>query len=214
MTDRTISPLRRRMIEDMTVRGFAPATQTGYIRAVRDFTAFFGRSPDPARAADLRRHQLRMRSIGASATSLKYEAALSVAYGAAPRARRRARSRARRHDAAHQSPTPDCCSAVPPVFDRRCRHTAQRPIGPASRTPFPHARGLTRPRLGRPAVPAAGSCRRNSASGAHRSTTAVATIPIAHRPSAGPRFPPPRLVRHLPNEPVADAQPRRVSDNP
>ncbi len=70
MTDRTISPLCRRMIEDMTVRGFAPATQTGYIRAVRDFTAFFGRSPDQARAEDLRRYQLRMRSIGASATSM------------------------------------------------------------------------------------------------------------------------------------------------
>ncbi len=70
MTDRTISPLCRRMIEDMTVRGFAPATQTGYIRAVRDFTAFFGRSPDRARAEDLRRYQLRMRSIGASATSM------------------------------------------------------------------------------------------------------------------------------------------------
>jgi hypothetical protein len=40
MTDKAISPLRRRMIEDMTVRGFAPATQPGYIRAVRDFTAF------------------------------------------------------------------------------------------------------------------------------------------------------------------------------
>ena len=31
MTDRTISPLRRRMIEDMTVRGFTPCTQRGYI---------------------------------------------------------------------------------------------------------------------------------------------------------------------------------------
>ena len=70
MTDRTISPLCRRMIEDMTVRGFAPKTQTGYIRAVRDFAAFFGRSPDQASAEDLRRHQLHMRSIGASATSM------------------------------------------------------------------------------------------------------------------------------------------------
>ena len=69
-TDRSISPLRRRMIEDMTVRGFAPKTQTGYIRAVRDFTAFFGRSPDQASAEDLRRYQLHMRSIGASATSM------------------------------------------------------------------------------------------------------------------------------------------------
>ena len=50
MTDRTISPagspLRRRMTEDMTVRGFTASTQRGYIRAVKDFTVFFGRSPD------------------------------------------------------------------------------------------------------------------------------------------------------------------------
>jgi hypothetical protein len=37
---KTISPLRRRMIEDMEVRGFAPKTQTGYIRAIRNFTVF------------------------------------------------------------------------------------------------------------------------------------------------------------------------------
>ncbi len=70
MTDRTISPLRRRMTEDMTVRGFAPKTQTDYIRAVRDFTAYFGRSPDQAGTEDLRRYQLHMRSIGAAATSM------------------------------------------------------------------------------------------------------------------------------------------------
>ena len=70
MTDKAISPLRRRMTEDMTVRGFTPATQRGYIRAVRDFTAFFGRSPDGAGAEDLRRYQLHMRSSGVSATSM------------------------------------------------------------------------------------------------------------------------------------------------
>ncbi len=70
MTDKTISPLRRRMTEDMTVRGFTAGTQQGYIRAVRDFTAFFGRSPDQAGAEDLRRYQLHMRSSGASATSM------------------------------------------------------------------------------------------------------------------------------------------------
>ena len=54
MTDRTISPpvsprwqprpgspMRRRMTEDMTVRGFTASTQRGYIRAVGNFTAFF-----------------------------------------------------------------------------------------------------------------------------------------------------------------------------
>ena len=74
MTDRTISPpgspLRRRMTEDMTVRGFTASTQRGYIRTIRDFTAFFGRSPDSAGAEDLRRYQLHMRSNGASATSM------------------------------------------------------------------------------------------------------------------------------------------------
>ena len=74
MTDRTISPpgspLRQRMAGDMTIRGFTPSTQRGYIRAVGDFTAFFGRSPDSAGAEDLRRYQLHMRSNGASATTM------------------------------------------------------------------------------------------------------------------------------------------------
>ena len=74
MTDRTISPpgspLRRRMAGDMTIRGFAPSTQRGYLAAVTDFTAFLGRSPDGAIAEDLRRYQLHMRSSGASATTM------------------------------------------------------------------------------------------------------------------------------------------------
>ncbi len=70
MTDKAISPLRRRMVEDMTVRGFTACTQRGYIRAVKDFTVFFGRSPDRATAEDLRRYQLHMRSEGASATTM------------------------------------------------------------------------------------------------------------------------------------------------
>ncbi len=70
MTDKAISPLRLRMTEDMTVRGFTASTQRGYIAAVRDFTAFFGHSPDQANAEDLRRFQLQMRSAGASATTM------------------------------------------------------------------------------------------------------------------------------------------------
>ena len=70
MTDKSISPLRRRFIEDMTVRSFTPATQRGYLRAVADFTAFLGRPPDQAAAEDLRRYQVHMRSRGATATSM------------------------------------------------------------------------------------------------------------------------------------------------
>jgi site-specific recombinase XerD len=70
MTDQAISPLRRRMTEDMRIRGFAPKTRTDYIRRVRDFTAFLGRSPDRARAEDRRRYQLHLRSGGVSPTSI------------------------------------------------------------------------------------------------------------------------------------------------
>ncbi|MFQ5955869.1 MAG: tyrosine-type recombinase/integrase [Kiloniellales bacterium] len=70
MPDKAINPLRRRMIEDMTVRGFTACTQRGYIAAVKRFTAFLGRSPDQATAEDLRRFQLHMRSAEASATTM------------------------------------------------------------------------------------------------------------------------------------------------
>jgi hypothetical protein len=67
MTDTPVSPLRRLMIEDMTIRKFAPKTQASYIRAVKNFTAFLGRSPDQASAEDLRRSSAlgRQRRIGA-----------------------------------------------------------------------------------------------------------------------------------------------------
>ena len=48
MTDEVISPLRRRMIEDMTIRKLTPKTQQGYIRTIRNLAAFIGRSPDKA----------------------------------------------------------------------------------------------------------------------------------------------------------------------
>lgn len=70
MTDKAISPLRLRMIEDMTVRGFTACTQRGYIAAVKNFTVFLGRSPEKANPEDLRRFQLHMRSEGTSATTM------------------------------------------------------------------------------------------------------------------------------------------------
>jgi site-specific recombinase XerD len=70
MTDKAISPLRQRMIEDMTVRGFTACTQRGYIAAVRNFTVFLGRSPDQADKEDLRRFQHHMRCEGASAANM------------------------------------------------------------------------------------------------------------------------------------------------
>ena len=46
---RPVSPLRARMIEDMTVRGFKEDTRRDYVQKVRTFAAFIGRSPDTAR---------------------------------------------------------------------------------------------------------------------------------------------------------------------
>ncbi len=60
MTDECISPLRRRMIEDMTVRNFAAKTQDNYIRAVAKLAKFLGRSPDTATAEELRLFQLHL----------------------------------------------------------------------------------------------------------------------------------------------------------
>ena len=67
---KAISPLRQRMIEDMTLRKLTPNTQIGYVRAVTNFTRFLGRSPDTAEAEDLRRYQLHMVEQGTSSTTL------------------------------------------------------------------------------------------------------------------------------------------------
>jgi integrase/recombinase XerD len=60
MTDKALSPLRRRMIEDMTIRNFAADTQRNYLRAVKNLAIFLGRSPDTATAEDLRLFQLHL----------------------------------------------------------------------------------------------------------------------------------------------------------
>jgi hypothetical protein len=46
MTEKPISPLRQRMIEDMTVRNFVEKTRNDYVHHVRAFMAFLKRSPD------------------------------------------------------------------------------------------------------------------------------------------------------------------------
>ena len=70
MSEKPISPLRRRMIEDMSVRNFVENTRNEYIRHVRTFTAFLGRSPDTATPEDLRRFQLHQTQTGVRAPSI------------------------------------------------------------------------------------------------------------------------------------------------
>jgi integrase/recombinase XerD len=61
-----VSPLRRRMIEDMTVRNLSPATQRSYVHAVTKFSRFFGRSPDRLDLEDVRAFQVHLVAGGMS----------------------------------------------------------------------------------------------------------------------------------------------------
>src|ERR1700759_1255171 len=65
-----VSPLRQRMIDDMRMRQLAPKTQASYLRIVREFTRFLGRSPDTATVENLRRYQLHLVAHGGSPVSL------------------------------------------------------------------------------------------------------------------------------------------------
>ena len=67
---RPVSALRARMIEDMRVRGFSEKTRNDYVRNVRAFAAFIGRSPDTATAEDLRRFQLHQTQSGMQPPSI------------------------------------------------------------------------------------------------------------------------------------------------
>jgi integrase/recombinase XerD len=70
MLEKPISPLRQRMIDDMTARRFKEKVQKDYVRHVRTFAAFLGRSPDTATSEDLRRFQLHMAQQQISAGSI------------------------------------------------------------------------------------------------------------------------------------------------
>jgi integrase/recombinase XerD len=70
VTDKAINPLRRRMIEDMTIRKFAPKTQYDYVQRVKHFAAFLSRSPDTASFEDVRRYQLHLAESGVGVPTL------------------------------------------------------------------------------------------------------------------------------------------------
>ncbi len=65
-----VSPLRQRMLEDMAMRGLRTDTQRDYIRIVKSFAAFLGRSPDMATTEDIRRFQVRQRESGMQPQSI------------------------------------------------------------------------------------------------------------------------------------------------
>ncbi len=63
MTDKPISPLRQRMIDDRTARRIKEKVQKDDVRRVRTFAAFLGRSPDTATSEDLRRFQAHLAQL-------------------------------------------------------------------------------------------------------------------------------------------------------
>ena len=77
-----MSPLRRRMIEDMTVRNLSPATQRSYVHAVAKFARFFGRSPEKLDLEDVRAFQVHLVAGGMSWPALNQTVcALRFLYG-------------------------------------------------------------------------------------------------------------------------------------
>ncbi len=77
-----MSPLRRRMIEDMTVRNLSPATQRSYIHAVAKVSRYFGRSPARLGLEDVRAFQVHLVAKGISWSALNQTVcALRFFYG-------------------------------------------------------------------------------------------------------------------------------------
>ena len=81
-TSPPISPLRRRMIDDMTIRNMSPATQRSYLHAVKGYSVYFGRSPERLGLEDVRSYQVHLISKGiAWATLNQVVCALRFFYG-------------------------------------------------------------------------------------------------------------------------------------
>jgi len=66
-----MTPLRKRMIDDMTLAGLAPRTQDVYIQAVRGLAGHYRRSPDRISEEEVRRYLLALRDRGAARGTFK-----------------------------------------------------------------------------------------------------------------------------------------------
>jgi len=104
-----ISPLRQRMIDDMTMRNLSPSTHETYIRAVAQFSAFHRRSPDKLGVEHLREYHLHLVSRGLTANSICVKmSALRFFYG----------TTLRRPDIAGRIPMPRRTDHLPTVLAR------------------------------------------------------------------------------------------------
>ncbi len=126
MHDQPISPLRQRMLDAMAVRNFSDKTRHDYIRQVKSFASFLGRSPDTAGADDLRRFQLHQRHNGVQPSSMNSAvSALRFFFGVTldrPDMERHLTFNRSHHDRAdapdtmgRASSAPRCCRETPSV---------------------------------------------------------------------------------------------------
>jgi integrase/recombinase XerD len=67
----SMTPLRLRMTEDMTLAGFIPGTQAVYLDAVRRLAAHYGRSPDQLSEEEVRNYLLGLRDRGVALGTFK-----------------------------------------------------------------------------------------------------------------------------------------------
>ena len=61
-----MSPLRQRMIEDLTIRNLSPETQRSYVHHVAKFSRFFGQSPDRLGYEEVRAYQAHLVNLRVS----------------------------------------------------------------------------------------------------------------------------------------------------
>src|SRR5215213_3803896 len=66
----SVTPLRRRMLDDMRLRNMAAGTRRIYVRSVAGLSAFHGRSPDELTLEDVRDYQLHLVARGLKASSI------------------------------------------------------------------------------------------------------------------------------------------------
>ncbi len=70
MTVEAVHPLRRRMVEDMTIRNFDPHTQQSYLRSVRSCCRYCDRTPTELTFEDVRTYQLHLVQCGLAPASI------------------------------------------------------------------------------------------------------------------------------------------------
>ncbi len=103
----TVSPLRRRMIEDMRLRNFTAGTQKTYARSVANYARYHGQSPDRLGYDDVRDYQLHLVARGLKASTIsQIMCALRFFYGVTMGLR----------DASEQIPLPRVDDPLPTIL--------------------------------------------------------------------------------------------------